>query len=578
MPATSSFAKRILRCGLALLALASSLPAAAQATEWATGPLQSTEFPDYFEMRAAARDASGNAYYIGWCFVMGRSGACIQRVDGATGDIAWSRFLQWGTQDGGRADIAVDASGNVIAVQQCTSAGEWGYCLAKLSGATGDSVWYATLTETDIQLGAPHIAVDAGGNAILAAVCANELGSSTYNPCVAKFGASNGAVAWTRHLDWDMQVLDSVAGLAVDGSGNAVVAGTCRIGAMASGYFSNICVAKLAAADGSTAWQAEFNGPSHLSPSDDKANGLALAANGDALVAGTCEGDACVIRFASATGTTPWSRILASETQAALKVRADAGGHVLVLSRCTYEATSSDICIERLNGSTGATLWNASHSSPGAFVDTPGDLVVDGSGTAFVTGTCGAAVPPTSLICTFKLDVATGGKPWVAYHSPTAETGPNPNHGAAVVLDASGNPVSLGSCVDSGPRWSCGVKHAASNGAESWSFVGYVFLPADTRYRPPGTAPVAPTGRHGGFVYTASHCGPDSGLGMCLRKVNENTGAVAWSVPHDAFTAPAPTLPSGIAFAPNGDPIVAATCRGAAGSCAPSASRPPAAP
>ncbi|HRA22793.1 MAG TPA: PQQ-binding-like beta-propeller repeat protein, partial [Usitatibacteraceae bacterium] len=553
MPAKSHPATRLARGLAALLALAVVPPAAAQATDWATASFRPTNLVQFDNVIAAGRDASGNVATLSSCVVEGRSGACIARVDTATGSVLWSRFQQWGTEDG-QADIAVAPGGDVHVIQRCSSAGYYGYCVAKLQAADGAPAWYATIDLADPHFGDARIALDGSGNAIVAGLCPSN-GGLDVAPCVRKLNAANGTQAWASQLSWgNLHFLDDIAGLAVDGSGNVFLAGTCRVGEGSSAFYANICVEKLSGATGATAWQASINGTS--STSDDKGRHLAILPTGAVIAGGSCNGGSCVARLDNATGAAQWFRALPAAMSGVVRVGHDGVAHVLALSSCTNGGTGADICVDRLDVANGNTLWSASHSGPGSFTDTPAGLVADGAGFAYVAGTCGASGPPSSHFCTFKLDVATGSKPWIAYHAAPSSSA---NAARAVQLDAAGNPVTAGTCtVDSVP-YACFVANAAANAAAAWSFENYSFLPTDTRYRLDAEVPSVPIARNGGFVYSAASCG-DSGYDLCLTKSAETTGAMAWTVTYRGLGSVPAALPAGIAFAPNGDPVVAATC------------------
>jgi hypothetical protein len=554
MPAKPHPATILARGLVALLGLAAIPPAAAQATDWATASYRPADFVQFERMVAAARDASGNLATVSQCVVAGRSGACISRVDTATGSFLWTRFQQWGA-DEGEADIAVSAGGDVHVIQRCTSAGLYGYCVAKLQASDGAPVWYAAVDVGDPHFGDARIALDGSGNVIVAGICPIN-GGLDYAPCVRKLNAANGTQAWAAQPDWgDMHAVhDDIAGLAVDGSGNVFLAGTCRVGAGSNAFYSNMCVEKLSGATGATAWQATINGTS--SDSDDKARHLAILPTGAVIAGGSCNGGSCVARLDNATGATQWFRALPAAMSGVVRVRHDGVAHVLALSSCTNGGTGADICVDRLDVANGNTLWSASHSGPGTFTDTPADLVADGAGFAYVAGTCGASGPPSSLFCIFKLDVSTGGKPWIAYHAAPSSSA---NAARAIQLDAAGNPVTAGSCTIDSVTYACFVENAAANAAAAWSFENYSFLPTETRYPRDSARPTAPIARNGGFLYSVASCGND-GYDLCLTRTAESTGATAWTVTYRGLGGVPVAFPAGIAFASNGDPIVGASC------------------
>ena len=539
---------------LAVIVATGALTAGAQTLDYANAAYRPVAPARLYQDRAgqsAARDpASGHFIQVSRCFVSLRDGACVAKVNASTGAVIWTQFVYWGG-DNDEPVLAVDSSGNAFVAQHCREAGGFGYCLARLQAATGAIQWTATLDETVANVASAHLALDPAGNPILAGTCRQ---SAYDEPCIAKFNGGTGALSWSRTLVWtqDSVFQAPVHAVAVDGSGNVVVAGACSLGTQTL----NACAEKLSGTTGGTLWQGVYG-----ASGDDRFRNLALFANGDVAATGTCNGVACIYRLAAATGSVLWQGQSAG-FDSSYAARVDPSGHVVYLVDC-IGLNDSSICLERRNGSTGSLMWSSTnHETSGA---TSGiDLVTSAAGHVFVTGACRPSSNPIHSACTLRFDGATGALVWAGYYSSAPGSF---NRGFTVVLDAAGNPATFGNCLLGVENSPCAVKYAAASNTVQWSFAAGAshFAPAVIG-QPATPQREGAFGRHGGFTYTTFSCG-DSGLSLCVMKTNEATGATVWVSRFDG-EGPEPTggglFPTttgpGIAFSPAGDPIVGGTC------------------
>jgi uncharacterized repeat protein (TIGR01451 family) len=192
-----------------------------------------------------ALDGNGNVYVVGLSYTswsspttpyVGGTDAFVAKFD-SDGARQWNTFLGSANQDAGNG-IAVDGSGNVYVVG--TSDASWGLPItpfaesddafvAKLN-SDGELQWLTFLGGSGADSG-NSIALDGDGNVYVSGTAGGTWGlpinphtGQWYDPFIAKLD-SNGALQW--HTFWGAGSLDSGEGIAVDGSSNVYIVGTC---------------------------------------------------------------------------------------------------------------------------------------------------------------------------------------------------------------------------------------------------------------------------------------------------------------------------------------------------------------
>src|SRR5262249_8357955 len=155
------------------------------------------------------------------------------------------------------------------------------YYTAKYAAADGALLWekrYNGQNNGDDYANA--VAVDGSGNVVVTGYSDN---GTNYDYYTAKYGAADGALLWERRYNGPANRDDLANAVAIDGSGNAVVAGTSSVdsfGNPTGDYYT----AKYGAADGTLLWEKRFTGPDAVS------SALALGPGGMVVVTGTSNG------------------------------------------------------------------------------------------------------------------------------------------------------------------------------------------------------------------------------------------------------------------------------------------------
>lgn len=221
-------------------------------------------------------------------------------------DLSWATYLG-GSGDDASLGIAIDSSGNSYVTGYTASLNSWypggafnqgsyDAFVAKVS-ADGSSLLFVTYLGGAATDTGNSIALDGSGNIYVTGMTQsagwatanayNKFESGDYDAFVAKLNPAGNSLLYATYLGGSGQ--DIGAGIAVDSSGNAYVAGyTASAGWAKAGSFDtsynggvDAFVAKLSA-NGSTLTYATYLGGSDM----DYANAIAIDKNGNAYIAG----------------------------------------------------------------------------------------------------------------------------------------------------------------------------------------------------------------------------------------------------------------------------------------------------
>jgi uncharacterized delta-60 repeat protein len=328
------------------------------------GPANSSDFA-----QAVAVDGSGNLVVTG-------SSATIKYL--ADGTRIW-------TNNGGGA-LAVDGSGNVVV----TGSSKDDYYTAKYAAADGTLLWEkrynGPANSSDF---ANAVGVDSSGNVVVTGFSYN---GANFDYYTAKYAAADGALLWEKRYNNNSD--DFAWAVAVDGSGNVVVTGESRNGALIYDYYT----AKYAAADGALLWEKRYNSPWD---SDDVARAVAVDGSGNVVVTGYSNNgggyddtDYYTAKYAAADGALLWEKRyngLANKEDQAKAVAVDGSGNVVV-SGSSYNGTNSDYYTAKYAAADGALLWEKRYNGPANGDDRVGSgrsLALGPNGTVAVTGSSG---------------------------------------------------------------------------------------------------------------------------------------------------------------------------------------------
>lgn len=369
----------------------------------------------------------------------------VVKLDGATGAEQW-RFLI-DRFDGGASKVAFDGHGDVVASGQMHF-GSYAFFVIKLSGLNGSELWRRSDFGVGSTSSAEALAIDPAGDVIAGGYIGKDSQSGAL--LVEKLSGATGAPAWVFRVEPSGPfVFNAATSLALDGRGDVVATGRVTNVSTREDAF----VVKLSGAGGAELWRTTFD--SGLGDFDG-ANSIALDGAGDAVIAGTFvlgqgRSEFFVIKVAGDSGSETWRRIVKGSADVAdfgFAVTIDARNDVIASGKTQSLATNADWTAVKLQGSTGQEIWRTDLSGTAPDSENDFALLVEtdacaGVVVAGMTQNTGTTFDETVL----KLSGATGLSSDTFHEGPCAPprasfatqavvecTGPS---GGAVTLDGS---------------------------------------------------------------------------------------------------------------------------------------------
>jgi uncharacterized repeat protein (TIGR01451 family) len=379
-----------------------------------------------------AVDGSGNVYVIGqsdatWgspvrAYVGGYYGDAFVAKFNSSGTLLWNTFLGSSSYNGDYGNgIAVDGSGNVYVTGQSDAtwgtpviahSGNFDAFVAKLNGSTGVLVWNSFLGGSDWDEG-NGIAVDGSSNVYVTGSSQAEWGSpvithsggGSTDAFAAKLN-SDGTLAWNSFLGSSGEDIGN--GIAIDGSSNVYVAG-----------YSNATWGTPVRphSGGQDAFAAKLDNSGNLtwnsflgSSSWDQGRGVAVDGSSNVYVTGYSnatwgtpvsahtDGQDAFAAKLNSSGALTWNTFFGGDTATTYNtaIAVDDAGNVYVTGS-SYATWGSpvraytayfDAFVARLNGTTGALVWNTFLGS--SDFDYGSGIAVDGQSSIYLAGNSSA--------------------------------------------------------------------------------------------------------------------------------------------------------------------------------------------
>jgi uncharacterized delta-60 repeat protein len=356
------------------------------------------------------------------------SNAC---ANDCTTPVIWTESLEGPIASG----VAVDSAGNVLVsgyVYGPASVDAW----VRKYDPSGGTVWTQTYDGAaggdDAAYG---VAVDPAGNVLVAGYETTVLGD--YDVWVGKYDPDGGTL-WTQTYDGAAGGDDEGIRIAVDTSGNALVAGyeTTALGD------HDVWVRKYDPSGG-TLWTQTYD---DTSGGDDSGLGIAVDADANVLVTGyetnASGSEDAWLRKYDPDGGTIWTRTYAGAEDlfaAETGVATDAGGNVLVTGFEYTTVGTFDIFVRKYDPD-GASLWTQTYDGPGHDLDWTNDITADVDGSVIATGSQTAMSGGTSDVWTAKYG-PYGTPVWTRTYNGA---GNDYDQGWGVRTDAAGNVLVVG--------------------------------------------------------------------------------------------------------------------------------------
>jgi len=322
------------------------------------------------------------------------------KYDALTGSILWNvTFDSGGGNNDEALDVAVGPDGHPV-VTGFSCAPDSTACdfrMIKYDGATGAVLWNVAFnsggSNMDVAVG---VAVGADGHPVVA----GESCAPDFTACdlrTIKYDGATGGILW--NVTFDSGGDDEGGRVAIGGDGHPIVTGfSCAT------FFTacNFRTIKYDGGAGATLWNVTFD-----SGGEDLAFAIGVGSDGHAVVGGeTCSGaftacDLRAIKYNGGTGAVLWNVTFNSggansDEVDGIKVGAD-GHPVLAGLSCTPGFPNCDFRTMKLDGATGATLWNVTFTGAGDH-DAAFGVAAGIDGNPAVTGISCANYP----VCDFR--------------------------------------------------------------------------------------------------------------------------------------------------------------------------------
>ena len=337
-------------------------------------------------------DYSGNVYVTGRCTDCGDAGGqAIYTIKfDANGNHLWTNVTDPTASSDIGKDIAVDGSGNVYVTGFCLGCGSsGGNAIYTIKFDTnGNHLWTNITDPSSAYDSGNGVAVDSSGNVYVTGHCYGCGSSGEYAIYTIKFD-TNGNHLWTSITD-PATSIDLGYSVAVDGSGNVYVTGRCY-GCGSSGGYA-IYTMKLDI-NGDLLW-TNITDPSSGS---DFGYSVAVDGSGNVYVAGTCDGCGGTGGYAIYTikfdtnGNHLWTNITdpTSSNDYGHGIAVDGLNNAYVTGYCDGCGGTGGYAIYTIKFDTnGNHLWT-NITDPTSGSDSGSGIAVDDSNNAYVTGYCG---------------------------------------------------------------------------------------------------------------------------------------------------------------------------------------------
>jgi hypothetical protein len=314
--------------------------------------------PRYDANVAVSADAANDVVAAGWRAdtVSGPHRLNVTKHAGADGAVLWSRDFDASAENFYNAIyLAFDSTGNAFVASRVFVAGVPELRVLKLGAANGATLWQWSHPLPSNASSIAGLAMDPSGNAFLAATIMSPGGVGDWK--TVKLAAASGALLWESAFNGAANLSDAAFGLAVDVAGNVFVTGNVRL----PGNDADFMTVKYAAANGQALWQKSLGTLWYNQARDDAAYAIALDATGDVIVTGrggvdgssVMEG-ATTLKYRSSDGELLWrSNFEASPSQLDTSLSIDAGGNVVIAD------LNGGIKLTKLSASNGEMLWQS---------------------------------------------------------------------------------------------------------------------------------------------------------------------------------------------------------------------------
>lgn len=304
----------------------------------------------------------------------------------SAGVVQWSAIYDNGIGDNRATALGMDATGNIYVTGQSdvgTTAINYDITTVKYNSA-GTQQWVRTYSGTALNDDIPNamVVTSAGVVHITGQIDADATATVVNDFATLKYD-TNGTLLWSQVYNNATSTNDIPRALAVDSSGNVLVAGSAEL----IPNRTAICVKYNAA--GTSQWVNTFN---EVGDNTDKPNAIFVDAAGNSFIAGYVVEYGADRNFAlqkvDPNGNTLWVRTLngtsVGSSDAATCLAQDNLGNTYVAGYTHNKGTSSDLTVAKFD-TNGNQLWAVNYDFV-TEVDRALAIALDGSNNVYVTG------------------------------------------------------------------------------------------------------------------------------------------------------------------------------------------------
>lgn len=384
--------------------------------------------------------------------------------------------------------MAADSGGNtVITGYQSISGGiNDDYYTIKMKADGSGIAWRAAFDKSGGQDQATAVVVDGNDNVIVTGFAWNGLNNDIHT---IKYDGATGAVLWHHTLNGAANGNDVSTSIAVDGLNNVYVGGYSQDAAGNNSYI----IVKYAPSGvnpaGEPVWTTIADG---AVTGINRVNSITAGSGIVAVTGQSWNGtamDMLTVVLNATDGEQIWERRYstgAANSCIGRHVKLDNAGNVIVTGSA-HNGTDLDIYTAKYNGAAGTIMWE--RTCNGAYDDEPNGLVIDPSGSVYVTGYTWTLTAQNDFY-TVKLDGGSGNVLWEKNFNST-NGNDDITSATGIAIDPVGDLFVTGYTVSDKNYDFQTIKYKKDNGNQLWqaSFNG----PAGKNDRPIGIA-LSPSG------------------------------------------------------------------------------------
>jgi uncharacterized delta-60 repeat protein len=400
---------------------------------------------DWDIANSIAKDNSGNIYVTGYSKINETNSDYCTIKYSSSGVRQWvQRYNGPGNSFDAAYAVAVDGSGNILVTGGSTGTGTYyDYATIKYN-SSGVLQWVQRYNGPGNVIDvARSISIDYLGNIYVTGYSGGSGTNSDY--CTIKYNSA-GVQQWFTRYNGPGNGIDEAYSLSVDGSSNVYITGNSRGSTSAQDY----ATIKYNSS-GILQWAVRYNGPGN---NDDLAKSIAVDVSGNVFITGSSLGsstgsDIATLKYNS-SGTQQWFTRYngpGNSSDDGASIAVDISGNVYVTGGSTGSGTGFDYATIKYNPA-GVMQMAVRYNGAANDDDEANSIALDSYGNMYVTGYSWGS--STGIDCATVKYNSSGVQLWAARYNGPGNIG---DAGNQLLLDGSGNVFVTGSSIGSGTSY-----------------------------------------------------------------------------------------------------------------------------